>query len=347
MTKQGDYFKRFCGILSSLNTAQTTDEILSQIVDSAIEEMDGKAACLYLDRHKGVFEPVARKGLSENYLHANAVKAKKSIKELRYGEYLYFKDATTDERLENHDTKKAEGIASILTVPVRLSDITIGALTLYTGTIREFSPREIEFLTALAEQGAFVIQRSRLIDRMRKNATLFLKLSTAINSSLDIRDILETLTVSVCESFGMTSAVIRLLDKDTNSLRVVASHGLSQEFLELGNTVDTPPAGKAIKGETVCISDISTSDEVRFKDAFAKEGLVSMISTPIISKDEVIGVLRMFSDKKRHFQDEFISVVEAIGHQGGVAIQNSSMYLQLQESKKILEQEIWSHRSWF
>lgn len=40
-------------------------------------------------------------------------------------------------------------------------------------------------------------------------------------------------------------------------------------------------------------------------------------------------------------------VVKALAHQGGLAIQNASMYLQLQEDKKSLEEDIWSHRSWF
>jgi hypothetical protein len=37
----------------------------------------------------------------------------------------------------------------------------------------------------------------------------------------------------------------------------------------------------------------------------------------------------------------------ALAHQGGLAIQNASMYLKLQEDKKDLEEEIWSHRAWF
>jgi hypothetical protein len=40
-------------------------------------------------------------------------------------------------------------------------------------------------------------------------------------------------------------------------------------------------------------------------------------------------------------------MVEALAHQGGLAIQNASMYLKLQEDKKNLEEDIWSHRSWF
>jgi hypothetical protein len=40
-------------------------------------------------------------------------------------------------------------------------------------------------------------------------------------------------------------------------------------------------------------------------------------------------------------------MVQALAHQGALAIQNASMYLSLQKAKEDLEEDIWSHRSWF
>lgn len=36
---------------------------------------------------------------------------------------------------------------------------------------------------------------------------------------------------------------------------------------------------------------------------------------------------------------DFMTIIEAAAHQGGLAIQNASMYLQLQESKKPWKKE--------
>jgi GAF domain-containing protein len=77
------------------------------------------------------------------------------------------------------------------------------------------------------------------------------------------------------------------------------------------------------------------------------EGIVSMIVTPILARDQVIGVMRLYSSVQREFPSDFMVMVEALAHQGGLAIQNASMYLKLQEDKKNLEEDIWSHRSWF
>jgi GAF domain-containing protein len=348
MTKEKDYFKTFCKVSKAFGTAASRTQLLDLIVSSAIETMDGKAACLFLqDEKKDVFVPTAQQGLSDTYLHANPISAKPVVEALKEEGFLAFPDATSDPRLENHDAKKAEGIASLLTVPVTVKDRTIGVLSLYTATRREFEPEEIEFLRALAEQGGIAIHNTRLLTRLQKNAMLFLELASNINSSLDIQQVLDNLTEDICDTLGMKAALIRLLDEDTGSLKPVASYGLSDEFLNIGALTTTETAARALKGETIVISDATTDERIRFKDAMKAEGIASMIVTPILARDKVIGVMRLYSGVQREFPSDLMVMVEALAHQGGLAIQNASMYLKLQEDKKDLEADIWSHRSWF
>ena len=78
MTRDSDYFQTFCNISQAFGTAATVDELLQLIVQSATETMNAKAACLFLEDHKqNVFVPKVRFGLSDKYMHANPVKAKK------------------------------------------------------------------------------------------------------------------------------------------------------------------------------------------------------------------------------------------------------------------------------
>ncbi len=348
MTRETDYFKSFCKISKAFGTAATREELLSLIVDNAITSMEGKAACLFLaDERQDLFVVVAQAGLSDKYLHANPIKTHKIVAALDKKGHLAFLDATSDPLLENHEAKKAEGIASLLTVPVRVKNRNIGILTLYTAVRREFQPGEIDFLCALADQGGIAIENNRLHRRMQKNALLFLELASSINSSLDIQQILDNLTVNTCDKLGMRGAVIRLLDDDRDELKLVANHGLSEDFLEKTRTTTTETAQRALKGETMIISDTSTDSRITFKAAMKTEGIASMIVTPILVREKVIGVLRLYSDVKHQFPDDVILMVKALAHQGGLAIQNASMFLQLEKDKKSLEEDIWSHRSWF
>ncbi len=348
MTKEIDYFKSFCKISKAFGTTQKNQELLNLIVNSSIQSMAGKAACLFLrDEQQDLFVPAVQVGLSEGYLHASPMKARQMVNVLKKEGHLSYPDATSDSRLEHHEAKKDEGIASILTVPVTAEDRTIGVLSLYTASRREFEPEEIEFLRALADQGGIAIENNRLYQRIQENAMLFLDLAAKINSSMEIHDILNELTVDICDSLGLRGAVIRLLDEDRDEMKLVASHGLSEGFLEKGRTTTIETAQRALKGETLVIIDSASDNRIAFKEAMQAEGLVSMIVTPIMTREKVIGVLRLYSGIQREFPEDILVMVKALAHQGGVAIQNASMYLKLQEDKKALEEDIWSYRSWF
>jgi len=348
MTKRNNYFKTFCKISKAFGTTLGKEKLLDLIVHSAIDTMDAKAACLFLaDEEKDVFIPMAQKGLSENYLHASPIRAKKIVDEILKGGYLKFYDATTDSRLENLEAKKTEGIASILSVPVLVKDKAIGILSLYTGEPRDFSQDEIDFLTALAEQGGIAIGQARLFERINQNSMLFLDLASSINSTLDIKKILHILSAEICEALNMKGVAIRLLNNETGNLELVASYGLNEEFINKGPVSAEKSISQVLKGETIIVEDVATDDRIEYREETLKEGIASILCVPIKSREEVIGVMKLYSDAVRKYPQDVIILVNALAHTGGLAIQNASMYLSLQEDKKSLEEDIWSHRSWF
>lgn len=348
MTKQPDYFKTFCKVSKAFSTVLSTEKLLDLIVESAIETMNARAACLFLaDEEKDIFVPVAQKGLSDNYLHAKPMHARTIVNAILKGGYLYIRDATSDPRVENHEAKRAEGIASILDVPVMVRDKAIGVLALYAATIREFSDDEIDFVSALAEQGGMAVERARLLDRIQKNSALFLQLASSINSSLDIKKILHSLTAEIAQSLGMKGALIRLINEKTGTLDLVTTYGLSDEFLNKGPVYAEKSIADALKGQVVVIRDVAADNRIQYRQEHIDEGIASMLSVPIKSKEEVIGVMRLFSAVKRDYPEDTLLLIEALAHTGALAIQNASMYLKLQHAKENLEKDIWSHRSWF
>jgi GAF domain-containing protein len=348
MAAKNNYFRTFCKISKAFGTTLDRGKLLDLIIQSAIDIMEAKAACLFLaDEEKDEFVPMAQKGLSENYLHASPTRAKRIVDEILKGGYLSFYDATSDPRLENFEAKKAEGIASILTVPVMVKEKAIGILSIYTAEHRDFSKDEIDFLGALADQGGIAIGQARLFERMRSNSMLFLDLASSINSTLDIKQVLHILTAEISEALGMKGVLIRLLNHETGNLDLVASYGLSEEFQNKGPVSIKKSIAQALKGETVIIENVSTDNRLQYKDEIVKEGVVSMLCVPINAKKEVIGVMSLFSGAARKYPEDVIILVNALAHTGGLAIQNASMYLSLQEDKKSLEEDIWSYRSWF
>ena len=348
MTTEKNYFETFSNLSQAFGTAATVEDLLQLIVESAMKTMNGKAACLFLqDKKQDAFVPRAKVGLSDTYIHANPLRAQKLSIALEKTGHLIFEDAANDERLENREAKVAEGIASLMTVGVMVDGKMIGILSIYTSDKRTFTSDDIMFLKALAANGGVALKKARLVERIEKNASLFLELSSAINSSIDIKDILKSMTEKTSKAMGMKGATIRLLDEDSKALSLVASYGLSDEFLSKGKILVENDLLRALEGETIIVEDLNMDKDLQYPKETEAEGIRSLVTVPIQAKGKTIGVMRLYGESPRGYSKGFILIVQALAHTGALAIQNASMYLALKEDKESLEEDIWSHRLYF
>jgi GAF domain-containing protein len=349
MKANNDYFKTMRTISRAFGTTLDRDELLKLIIDSAVKIMKVKAASLFLiDQESERFVRVAGTGLSRDYLRSGLTQPQKLTPILLKEGFLFARDATTDPRLEHHRAKKAEGIASILAVPIMVKGKLLGGLSLFTTRKRDFSAEEIDFVTALAEQGGMAIEHARLFDRLKQNTAMFLDLSASINSSLDLNKVLHILSANVADTIGVKGAAIRLLDEKSQTLELAASYGLSEAYLNKGPiSAAQGPDQELMQGKPLVLRNAKTDKSIKYKKEMAKEGIVSILSVPIKTKDEVIGVLRLYSGVQREFAEDEILLIMALAHQGGLAIQNATLYTMLKQDMDDLKDDMWSHRSWF
>ena len=350
MAKKCEYFKNFCQIINTIQRSADRVEIFDLIVKSAVEVMKAKACSLFLVRSRhdndGLFYPVAQIGLSENYIHAGPANGREMTREiLEKGGYLVVKDATTDPRLENRELKKKEGIASLLVVPVIADEVPIGILALYTAEPRDFSEEDVALLKGLADQGGIAIVRAHNEYRRKRDLQLLTSVAENLSSSLDIKVILHLMTADLALAFELLGVTIRLVDDRTRELKLVASYGLSEKYLNKG-PVSAERIKTVLRNKAEVIDDVATYD-IDYREERKAEGIVTMLHLPISVKGRVIGIMGLYSDKKRGLLDEDISLMGAIARQCGLAIQNASLYLQLEQDKKNLEEEIWGHKAWF
>ncbi len=347
MTSKSDYFKAFCKVSKAFGSARGKEALLDLIVQSVFETIGGKAVCLWLvDPETHEFSAVAQKGLSKDYFKT-PLQSQKIVPILEKEGFLYAEDATADPRLDDPEGKKAEGIASLIIVPVKVRNQIIGVLSLYTAKRRSFSQEEIDFLSALAEQGGIAIENARLLDQIRKNTKLFHDLSASINASLDLKHIFQTLTADLASALGIKAAAILLMDKEKQRLELVASHGLSEQYLDRGSLSVGKSMAETLKGNPVVIENAQTDKRIQYREEKVREGIASILSVPIKAKDEVIGALRLYTAKTRHFTDDEVLLTTALANQGGLAILNTSCFIALERDMKDLKDDLWSHRSWF
>jgi len=101
-------------------------------------------------------------GLSDWYLRKGFLDADKSLSETLEGRVVTVLDAAIDPRVQYREMAQRQGIASMLSVPLRQRGSIIGALRVYTREQRLFSADDIAFLTAVAGLIAVAVENARL-----------------------------------------------------------------------------------------------------------------------------------------------------------------------------------------
>jgi len=350
MAPKTNYFKTMCNLGRAFGTARNRYELLDLILQSAVETLKGKAACLYLVvRGREELMPVAQRGLSETYFRSRKSRlARKIVTLLQENGFFYSREAAADPHLDHPEAKKAEGIASILAVPVQVKGRIIGVFCLFTARPREFSQDEREFLMLLAQQAGGIMEHARLIDQLRQETQLFFDQAVNLSGSLDIKQILDALTTDLARALGVKAVSIRLLDESGKNLELVASCGLSEPYRNKGPVSAKQSIPQTLSGgKPVFIADAATDKRVQYRKELQQEGIVAILSVPIKTKENVIGVLRLYTATARTFTKDEVMTVTALAYLGGLAIQNASLYLMCQADMETLKKELWSHRSWF
>ncbi len=173
---------------------------------------------------------------------------------------------------------------------------------------------------------------------------LFREVCSKINSSHELSEVLRLITENTAAILGTKGCAIYLLDKKENRLKVSASHGLSNTYMQKGTVDAEKSMVGCLRGETVHVQDISTDARIQYPEAARAEGIRSILSEPMTARGQIIGVIRIYAHNFHEFstiEREFISGLADIG---GIAIENARMYSHLSADYQNLINDV---HQWF
>ena len=339
------YFDSFLEVVKAVNSTLDRQEVLDLLVSNAIQVMDLKASAIrLLDEKQRTLELEASHGLSAKYLNKGPVDADKSIADAMEGKTISVYNVTEDPRAQYPKEAQEEGIASIISVPLRIKGGVIGVMRLYTPEPREFSRQEINSAEALAEMGAIAIENARMYERIQKDyETLmsFRQAVKAVNSTLDLGAVLDLLVRNMVQALQLKASAIRLLDPKKRTLGLVASHGLSEKYLNKGPVDADKSIADAMEGKTISIYNVTEDPRAQYPKEAKAEGIASIISVPLRIKGRVIGVMRLYTPEPREFSEEEINSAEVLAETGAIAIENARMYERIQKDYESIMRDLY------
>ena len=182
--------------------------------------------------------------------------------------------------------------------------------------------------------------KKALLGRTREMAAL-LAISQTATQSLETEKILNDTLDKSLEILDFDVGYIRTLDPEKKNLIVRVARGLSSpEFLSTSFPLDSPDpiVGKIVfKTQKPYIGTDIRKDPMFQARTMEKEGVISLVMVPIVSKQRAMGFIAVGSKKLHKFTKREVRLLVAFSSQLGSALENAQLYDEVNKEKAYIE----------
>lgn len=166
--------------------------------------------------------------------------------------------------------------------------------------------------------------------------------ATAISASQPLETVLQTALDKALEIMDLQAGWIFLNFEDAQPiLRLTAQSGLSAAFAdeEASRELEQCICARVLQEKrTLVVRDICAECFRLSPDLIRSEGLTTHASVPLMAGDRALGVMNVASSSARKFSSDDMTLLNAVGRQLGIAVENARLWEEVKE-KEILRQQ--------
>lgn len=316
-------------------------EALQLILDEALRLMRASSgSCVLINPTTAFLEIHAAKGLPPDAA---------SLK-LRVGEGITGWVARTGKPARVGDVRRdpryillRPEIRSELAVPLEVGGELRGVVNVDSDRLDAFTEEDQALLEELAIQAAKVIHHTWLYEQLRLRVRLFESLasvSQAINSTLNLDDALSVITRETCVLMRGKVCSLRLLDESRQWLDLRASYGAGEFYLRKPrlSTEDSLHGIVTRRKKPLQIENVQVSSRYQNIEVARREGLMALLSVPLIFAGQAIGTLSIYYGEPYSFSNEEIRILSALAELSAIAIEKARLYERIVDVEEQLRQ---------
>jgi signal transduction histidine kinase len=234
-------------------------------------------------------------------------------------------------------------VQSELAVPFDINNQVRGVLNVDATHLNAFNESDQEMLSDLAIHASKVIENTWLYEQIRFKAQMFeslTKVNETIQNAYDLEEALEAVTREACQLMSARMCSVLLLDETGDWLELTASHGAGESYKTKPRLhVDESFAGSVIRRrQPIQLRDAQQSNLYQNSEMAREEGLVSMLSVPLMLESDPMGVLSVYTGKPHSFSDEEIHILKAFSNASATAIQRARLNKDIRSMEEELRQ---------
>ncbi|HRI81658.1 MAG TPA: GAF domain-containing protein [Opitutaceae bacterium] len=233
-------------------------------------------------------------------------------------------------------------VRSQMAVPLLADEQVLGVIVLdRLHPAAGFVPEDLDLLVRLTDEAARALRRlwhwEQLQGKARQLETL-ITTGQSLVAKLEPQELFDALTRDARQMLGSRAAALYLHDPGRETMRCVS--------LAAGSIIPLPagdlPVSACLTGVTVNtrrqaeFADVQSAEFNGLADIPAEPGLRSVLVTPLIYEQEVLGALAVFGDRIRRFDNDAKRLCAGLASLGAVALQNARLYARAFQSEETL-----------
>ena len=152
-----------------------------------------------------------------------------------------------------------------------------------------------------------------------------------VNSVGEPEDVIRSLVECIAKALEVKGCSLMLYSPDKRLLLHRVAYGLSDGYIKKGPVSSDKSIADALEGKSVVVLDVTENGRMQYPEQAKKEGISSILTVPMMLKEEIIGVLRVYTGKPYHFTEDDIYFVTAFTNLGAITLDNAKRYTHLRE----------------
>jgi GAF domain-containing protein len=159
------------------------------------------------------------------------------------------------------------------------------------------------------------------------------QLAAEVCCARSTRDALQVLTEITAKSMAAKGCSLMTLTSSGKELLPTSAYGLSDWYVKIGPVLADKSIAQAFEGEPVAVRNAPEDERVQYRREAQQEGIASIFSIPMMMREKIIGVMRVYTAEPRDFDDDDVYFACAAANLGAIALENHRMYEACQESQ--------------
>ena len=263
---------------------------------------------------------------------------------------VHVPDVLADPEYTWSEAQKIGGYRAALGAPLLRNGNVVGVIFVAKTKPQPFTAKQIDLVTTFADQAVIAIENARLFDEVQARTTELARsveelralseVSQAVNSTLDLQIVLETIVAKAAQLSGTEAGAIYVRDEQ-QEFQLRATYGMSEELIAairdkhsgISEAVDQLTEAH----EPNQTADLRELPRTPVNDTILHAGYRARLLVPLVRSGEVVGALVVRRKTPGAFSAGTVDLLRTFAAQSVLAIQNARLFSEIGEKSQQLE----------